>query len=66
MPMPQDDDEVLGGHAVCCVGYDDAKQVFIVRNSWGTSGRRRVLLHAVRLHVELELASDFWTIRWVE
>ncbi len=26
---------VLGGHAISIVGYDDAKQAFIVRNSWG-------------------------------
>lgn len=26
---------VLGGHAVSIVGYDDEKQAFIIRNSWG-------------------------------
>ena len=26
-----------GGHAMLCVGYSDADQTFIVRNSWGTS-----------------------------
>ncbi|MCW3160700.1 C1 family peptidase [Chryseobacterium oryctis] len=26
-----------GGHAICVVGYDDAKQAFKVQNSWGTS-----------------------------
>ena len=26
---------MLGGHAVLAVGYDDAQQRFIVRNSWG-------------------------------
>jgi C1A family cysteine protease len=25
----------IGGHAVAGVGYDDAKQWFVVRNSWG-------------------------------
>jgi hypothetical protein len=25
----------IGGHAICIVGYDDAKQAFKVRNSWG-------------------------------
>ena len=29
--------KVLGGHAVCIVGYDDAKQAFKIQNSWGTS-----------------------------
>jgi C1A family cysteine protease len=27
--------EMLGGHAVSIIGYDDAKQAYIVRNSWG-------------------------------
>jgi C1A family cysteine protease len=27
---------LLGGHAVLLVGYDDAGQYFIVKNSWGT------------------------------
>lgn len=27
--------KVLGGHAVSIVGYDDNKQAFIIRNSWG-------------------------------
>ncbi|RKT00829.1 C1 family peptidase [Chryseobacterium defluvii] len=26
-----------GGHAICVIGYDDAKQAFKVQNSWGTS-----------------------------
>ncbi|MDR4892209.1 MULTISPECIES: C1 family peptidase [unclassified Chryseobacterium] len=28
---------VRGKHAVCIVGYDDAKQAFKVQNSWGTT-----------------------------
>lgn len=35
MPMPMRGEEVVGGHAVAAVGYDDAKQAFLVRNSWG-------------------------------
>ncbi len=29
--------ESHGGHAMLCVGYSDADEVFIVRNSWGTT-----------------------------
>ena len=36
VPMPSRHESVLGGHAVLAVGYDDAEQSFIVRNSWGT------------------------------
>jgi C1A family cysteine protease len=33
--MPSPDEIRLGGHALLAVGYDDDKQHFIVRNSWG-------------------------------
>ncbi|MNS15440.1 Papain family cysteine protease [compost metagenome] len=33
MPMPSGNP--IGGHAVLAVGYDDAKEMLIVRNSWG-------------------------------
>jgi hypothetical protein len=36
MPIPGPNDETLGGHMIDYVGYDDSKQAFIARNSWGT------------------------------
>jgi hypothetical protein len=27
---------VVGGHAVCCIGYDDASQRFLCENSWSS------------------------------
>ena len=39
VPMPSSNEvsrEKHGGHAMLCVGYSDADDVFIVRNSWGT------------------------------
>jgi C1A family cysteine protease len=30
-----DREEAVGGHSVMCVGYDDAKGSFLIRNSWG-------------------------------
>jgi C1A family cysteine protease len=35
MPMPLKGEEIVGGHAVVGVGYDDEKQAFLIRNSWG-------------------------------
>lgn len=35
MPMPKPGEQVLGGHAVMIVGYDDAQKVLIIKNSWG-------------------------------
>lgn len=37
MPMPGRKEAIQGGHAVVAVGYDDKKQAFLVRNSWGTN-----------------------------
>ncbi|MBC7545450.1 MAG: C1 family peptidase [Candidatus Sericytochromatia bacterium] len=36
IPMPKANEESEGGHAILCVGYDNAKRQFIFRNSWGT------------------------------
>src|ERR1044072_4554224 len=35
MPMPKPTEEILGGHAVMAVGYDESRRMMIVRNSWG-------------------------------
>lgn len=35
VPMPGPNDQPLGGHAILAVGYDNARRVFIFRNSWG-------------------------------
>lgn len=37
MSMPTTSEEIVGGHATVIVGYDDDKNYFIVRNSWGSN-----------------------------
>ena len=50
VPLPPRGEQLLGGHAVLAVGYDDSIQSFIVRNSWGPKWGDQGLLHdAVRL-----------------
>lgn len=34
-PYPSSEDPYLGDHAMLCVGYNDAREELIVRNSWG-------------------------------
>jgi len=34
IPMPKPGEELAGGHAICIVGFDDAKQLFKFKNSW--------------------------------
>jgi C1A family cysteine protease len=65
-PMPAPDERVLGGHAVMAVGYNDARQWFILRNSWGPNWGMKgcfTLPYAYAIHPDL--AADFWTIRLV-
>lgn len=63
VPMPGYHESVLGGHAVLCVGYDDASQRFIVRNSWGTWGDGGYCYMPYAYLLSSSLASDFWTIK---
>ncbi len=41
VPMPDGMERTLGGHAMCVVGYDNPRKLFIVRNSWGPDWGRR-------------------------
>jgi C1A family cysteine protease len=66
-PMPAPDEKVVGGHAVLAVGYDDAAQTFLVRNSWGTGwGQAGYFTLPYAYFTTRGLSSDFWTIRLVD
>ena len=66
-PMPAPSEKALGGHAVLAVGYDDAQQWFIVRNSWGTNwGMQGYFTLPYNYLLQRNLSSDFWTIRLVQ
>jgi C1A family cysteine protease len=65
-PMPGSGERVIGGHAVMAVGYDDASQWFLVRNSWGTGwGLAGYFTLPYSYLIQPGLASDLWTIRIV-
>jgi len=66
VPMPQPQEALLGGHAVLCVGYNEARQCFWCRNSWGASwGIDGHFWMPYEYLLSADLASDFWTIRKV-
>jgi C1A family cysteine protease len=66
VPMPAPGEQVLGGHAVVAVGYDDSQQRFIVRNSWGTTwGMKGYFSVPYAYLTDANLSSDFWTVRMI-
>jgi len=67
VPMPAPGEKVVGGHAVLAVGYDDNKQQFIIRNSWGTNwGIAGYFMMPYAYLTDSNLADDLWTIRMVQ
>ena len=63
VPMPSSHENCLGGHAVACVGFDDQKQVWIMRNSWGTNwGDRGYFYLPYAYLLNCKLASDLWCV----
>ena len=67
VPLPPRSEQVLGGHAVLAVGYDDATQRFIVRNSWGKGwGNKGYCTMPYGYLTDPSLARDFWAVYTVE
>lgn len=65
--MPSRHEQYCGGHAVLCVGYDRAKQMVKVRNSWGASwGQRGYFWMPYEYISNPNLADDFWVIQTVK
>ena len=65
VPTPQSTETVDGGHCMVLVGYDDSKQWFIVRNSWGDSWGDKGYCY-IPYDYFLKMASDLWMIKLVE
>jgi C1A family cysteine protease len=67
VPMPAPNEQVLGGHAVLVVGWDDAKGAWEVRNSWGEGwGDHGYFWMPQQYLTNRNLSGDFWTIEQVE
>lgn len=62
VPMPGANEGVVGGHAVLMVGYDNDKEVFLVRNSWGEGWGMQGYFTLPYEFVPSGLAADFWQI----
>lgn len=63
VPMPLPSEQILGGHAVVVCGYDDMKQLFIVRNSWGAGWGARGYFYLPYAYLKNpSYSSDLWAI----
>ena len=81
IPMPAPRENVIGGHAIVAVGYDDTLQIvnpagapkttgaFLIRNSWGQSWGQGGYGWLPYDYVTKGLAQDWWILissRWIE
>lgn len=63
VPMPDTSTEqLLGGHAVMAVGYDQSRQVLIMRNSWGPTWGDHGYFYLPYDYMRDGLAKDGWTV----
>lgn len=66
VPMPGHGEAMLGGHAICAVGYDDTTHYFLCRNSWGVDwGMGGYFVLPYDYLTRSSLASDMWAVRLV-
>ncbi|MFA4845091.1 MAG: C1 family peptidase [Patescibacteria group bacterium] len=62
-PMPGDDEEPMGGHAVLAVGYNQKEKRLIVRNSWGSAwGKAGYFTMPFAYVQDRDLSDDFWVV----
>ena len=81
IPFPQEGERVVGGHAVCAVGYDDAMRIkdasgkrattgaLLIRNSWGEAWGEGGYGWLPYDYVLKGLAIDWWALlknEWVD
>ena len=74
VPMPQHNEEILGGHCLLVAGFSDkgfpgipnSANHFLVRNSWNTTWGDKGYCYIPYAYFNSQLASDFWCIKMVK
>lgn len=61
IPNPDNNDDIIGGHCMKLVGYDDSKKQLIVANSWGLNWGDKGYCYISYDYFQRE-ASDMWKI----
>lgn len=74
IPFPSAKENVVGGHAIMAVGYDDnveiknnidghvSKGALMIRNSWGTGWGEKGYGYLPYEYILKRLAKDFWSL----
>ena len=77
-PYPTANEDIVGGHALCIVGFDEEKTItndtdgsqcrgaFIIQNSWGYDWGELGFGYLPYRYLHEGLADDFWTITRAE
>jgi C1A family cysteine protease len=61
--LPDEDESMLGGHAIMCVGYNDKVRRCIIRNSWGANfGKGGYFSLPYEYITNPNLCGDFWVV----
>lgn len=60
---PKKGEDIIGGHAVMAVGYDEATKLVCFSNSWGVGWGDKGFGYLPYEFFSAALASDFWTVR---
>lgn len=66
IPLPAAGDRPIDGHAMLCVGYDDAQQVLIIRNSWGADWGDQGYCYLPYEATARGMLRDCWTVKDLE
>ena len=63
LQIPKKEEEYIGGQCVLCVGFDEVKKIFIIRNSFGVEwGNKGYFYMDYDYLLNENLCRDFWII----
>ncbi len=62
MPIPRPTEKILGGHAILCCGFDNKKQAFKIKNSWGPNWKQGGYFWMPYSFITSNKCDDFWAL----
>jgi C1A family cysteine protease len=65
LPVPAASDSVVGGHALCIVGYDDDKKLLKAKNHWGTEWGDKGYAYIPYTYAERFLSETYALTLWL-